>query len=113
MMIFVCQVIRTSQLIGRLAGRHASHQADRQGEMTSFPLKHLGSRRKTHSKDFQWSSSDYATLSCSHDFKHPLKQKFCDMFSDPDLLDDRRLRPDLNRHFLCDTLPMSTRHLKG
>ena len=47
--------------------------------MTSFPLKHLDYRLETHSRYFQWSTGDYATLSCSHDFKHPLKQQVCDM----------------------------------
>ena len=50
--------------------------------MISFPIKHLGSRLKTHSRYFQWSPGDYATLKCSHDFKQPLKQQFCDMISD-------------------------------
>ena len=52
-------VIRTSHPIGRLP----SHQADRRGEITPFPLQHLGSILKTHSRYFQWSPGDYAMLS--------------------------------------------------
>ena len=103
---------RTSHSNGGLAGRHASHQADRRGEMNSFLLKHSGSRLKTQPGYFQWSPGDYATLSCSHDFKQPLKQIFCNMVSDPDLRDVRRLRPNLNWYFHCDPPYLPTKHLK-
>ena len=106
------QVILTSQSFGGLTGRHASDEADRRGEITSFLLKHLSCRLTTHSGYFQWSPDDYGTLSCSHDFKQLLKQKFCDMVSDPDLRDDRKLRPDLNRISSVTPCKVPTRHLK-
>ena len=88
------RIICTSQSIGRYASQHASHQAGRLGEMTSLQLKHLGSSLKTHSRYFQWNPSDYALLSRLHDFKHPLKQQFYGIVSDPDLWDDHKLRLD-------------------
>ena len=98
------------QPIGQLAGRHATHEADRNGETTSFSLKCACSKLKT--QNVQYSPGDYVTQLCPDDFKQPIKQQVCDMVSDPDFRDEPRFRPDLNRLFFCDTVHLSSRLLK-
>ena len=90
------------QLIGQLAGRHATHEADRNGEMTSFSLKRACSKLKTLAGEAQYSPGDNVTQLCPEDFKQALKQQVCDVVSDPDFGDEPRLRPDFNRLFFCD-----------
>ena len=92
------------QPIGQLAGRHATHEADRNGEMASFSVKRARSKLKTHAGEAQYSPGDYVTHLCPDDFKQPLKQQVCDMVSDTDFRNEPRLRPDLNRSFFSDTV---------